>query len=516
MESVKVVGYRIIIVLLVIFSFVNFWNVKASNSDYLPDDVMEIWEGGPAYYDKWTNGPSSDLNFFPIAVWYQNPNSGYFYQKMGVNFINYWGSVANAKESDLGTLKKYGMSGVTAYTTVYANSTNCSIIKAWMHEKDEPDNAVSGTQNPVSPSTIINDYNAMKAIDPTRPVFISLGKGAAINSWYGRGNRTNHPEDYIEYAKGADIMTFDVYPMNTPAWTSDYASWKYTHLTELSGNIWYVAKGVDNLRKAADYKKPVWAWIECTNFNADPNCKLTPAITRSEVWMALIHGARGVGYFCHIFSPTLVQAGVLNDAAMKAEITAINAQITANAPVLNTQSVSNGATVLSSNTAIPVDFMVKRFNGFTYIYAISMRSGSTDATFTLRDFVGTSNIEVVGENRQLAATNGVFNDNFSDYSMHIYKVATPINNPIRSVEKNQHNLQIVVDNSQDILSFKCDEYIDRADVYSLSGQKITSCDVNDYKGDISLGNISQKMLILKFFIQEDILLCKFIMSNNSL
>jgi hypothetical protein len=93
--------------------------------------------------------------------------------------------------------------------------------------------------------------------------------------------------------------------------------------------------------------------------------------------------------------------------------------------VLNTQSVANGVTTISSNTSIPIDAMIKRTGGFTYLFAVSMRPGDTTGTFTLRDFNGSSNIEVIGEGRQLTSTDGVFQDTFSNYSVHIYKIANP-------------------------------------------------------------------------------------------
>jgi hypothetical protein len=45
---------------------------------------------------------------------------------------------------------------------------------------------------------------------------------------------------------------------------------------------------------------------------------------------------------------------------MTARVAAINGQIKALAPVLNTQSVANGVTAASSNSAVPVDTMLKR------------------------------------------------------------------------------------------------------------------------------------------------------------
>ena len=495
---------KLVISILFVFS------IQTQASEYLPADVMEPWCGGPAYYAKWTNGPSTDPAFFPITVWYQNPSSGYFYQQMGVNFHTYWGSPTSTTESQLTKLKQYNMSGITGYSDMYLNSVNKSVVKSWFHPQDEPDNAVNGTQDPVPPASIIADYNAIVAKDATRPVSINLGQGAAIDSWYGRGNRTYCPQDYIEYCKGADIISYDVYPMNMTPWVAGVdAAWKKPFKDELSGNIWYVAKGVDNLRKATDYKKPIWAFIECTNYDTDPACKLTPVETKAEVWMALIHGARGIGFFCHILKPTFTEAGVLNNATMKAEVTSINATIKANAPILNTQTVSNGATATTGSSANPVDIMVKRYNGFTYIYAVSMRKGTPTATFTLRDFVGTSTVEVVGESRTITATNGVFQDAFTNWGVHIYKVATPASNGVTQVA-NENPLQVFVKKTAQgaILNLENNPKFDKIEIFDMSGKILFSKQLTAFSNTISVNTKLPQLILIKAVTGENVLVRK--------
>ncbi|MDD2797363.1 MAG: hypothetical protein PHV20_02095 [Bacteroidales bacterium] len=495
-------NYYLLIFLFVAF-LANSLPSKAAQY-YMPGDEMEPWCGGPKYYEKWSNGLPKDTAFFPITVWYQTPTSGYFYQKMGVNFFTFWGQPAATTETDLTNLKKYSMSGITGYTDMYLNSVNTSVVKGWFHPQDEPDNAVSGTQDPVPPANIISDYNTLVAKDPSRPVFINLGQGAAIDSWYGRGNRSYSPQDYIEYCKGADVISFDVYPMNLTPWVSGVdATWKKTFMDELSGNIWYVAKGIDNLRKATDYKKPIWAFIECTNYNTDPACKLTTVETKAEVWMALIHGARGLGYFCHILRPNVISSGVLNDAAMKAEVTSINATIKANAPMLNTQTVSNGVAVSTGDPALIVDAMVKRFNGYTYIYTVSMRPGTPTATFKLRDFVGTTSVEVVGESRTITAVDGVFEDTFTKWGVHIYKVPTygdPL--AINEIKADQSKFVIQTTGVAGEFAFESNEFISRLEIYTVSGAKVFSQSIGDTRGSIQLNTQNQHILIGKAILKN--------------
>jgi hypothetical protein len=212
---------------------------------------------------------------------------------------------------------------------------------------------------------------------------------------------------YPLYAAGADLLSFDIYPVNNTDATT-------------GGNLWYVATGVDNLRGWASYQKPVWNWIETTGID-DPLHTPTPAQIKTEVWMSLVHGSMGIGYFCHIFSPSFIEAGLLSVTANAAAVGAIDSQIEALAPVLNTQSLANGATVSSSNSSVPVDIMVKRYAGNLYVFAVAMRSGSTTATFALRG-VSTATAAVLGESRSLGVDGGTFSDTFAPYAVHLYEI----------------------------------------------------------------------------------------------
>ena len=394
---------------------------QAQADDYLPNDILTPWEGGPAYYAQWSNGPSSSPDFFPIAVWLQSPEAATAktYKSIGIN--TFVGLYHGPTEAQLKAVASLDVVTICDQNSVALASKNNTVIMAWLHD-DEPDNAQSGTQDPTPPSVIIARYEAMKAKDASRPVYLNLGQGVACDAWYGRGNRTNHPEDYAEYAQGADILSFDTYPMNVFPLPNSAAPWFRAFNNVVAQNIWFVAEGVQRLRQWSDHAKPVWVWIESTNINGDSRYELTPALVKSEVWMAIIHGARGVGYFCHQFSPTFIEAGLLADPQMRAGVAAVNAQITELAPVLNTQSVANGVTAASSNAATPAAVMLKRFDGHTYLFAVAMRPGKTAATFSLRDF-GDAEVEVIGENRTLAATAGKFQDEFSDYAVHIYKIS---------------------------------------------------------------------------------------------
>jgi hypothetical protein len=377
----------------------------AAGSNPDPGDTFLPWAGGSAYYSRWSRGPSSSASFFPIAVWLQSPPNATRYKNVGVNyFVGLWNGPT---DSQLATLASAAMPTVCDQSGVWQAHLSDSTIRGWL-QPDEPDNAqanASGGYDPcIAPTTIVAGYNRMKSNDPTRPVWLGLGRGVADTQWVGRGTCTGHTEMYPEYQKGGDILSFDIYPVNEGV------------------PLELVARGVDNLRSWSNFTKPVVADIEASNFNN--TTRPTPAQIKSEVWMALVHGAAGIQYFCHRFSPTFSETDCLDDAPTAAALPQINAQITSLANVLNTQSVANGVTVASSTATIPVDTMLKRSGGATYIFAVEMRSGSTTATFTLRGGTpATATAEVLGENRAVAVTNGVFRDSFQSYGVHIYRIA---------------------------------------------------------------------------------------------
>ena len=251
-------------------------------------------------------------------------------------------------------------------------------IIGWMHG-DEPDNAQeirdekTGRRRygpPVAPAKIVADYERLRAADPTRPVMLNLGQGVANDEWKGRGPGASL-DDYPAYVRGADIVSFDVYPvagLDRP----DRADF-----------LWYVPKGVDRLVKWTGGRKLVWNCIECTRID-NPTAKATPAQVRSEVWMALIHGSRGLIYFVHQFKPRFNEHALLDDPEMLAAVTAINHQIKELAPVLNSPTVIDARSVRSSDPAVPIDLMVKRRPDATYLFAVGMRNRPARGSFVVR------------------------------------------------------------------------------------------------------------------------------------
>ena len=435
--------------------------VQASAQDsYLP------WEGGPTYYAQFSLGPLSIQDYFTRAVWLQSPRNAGLFEAVGVNqFVGLWRGTVEVSPKEgpiLPLLRQYNMHIIGDQETGLAGPDAAkhltdSIIDGWALV-DEPDNAQSlptgGYGDCILPSAIISIYKASKRADPNRPVYLGVGQGTGydFNScYYGRGSTCCSPargfNDYPLYIQGGDILASDVYPEND------------------AHPLWWVSRTTDRLRYWSNYQKPVWQDIELVNFSNKSSVTLTPAEVEAEVWMTIIHGARGFMYFVHQFAPAEEEDSISHPehADVKAVVAATDIQVAALARVLNTPSVSNGVAVTSSSAHAAINVLLKRYGGCTFLLATNdglpqnqttaanpmtetslfcrgssscidstarsggalsmLPTGATTATFTLRDFPAHATAIVLGEKRSIPVSNGVFSDNFAtSYAWHLYQI----------------------------------------------------------------------------------------------
>lgn len=402
----------------VAFSLLGVVSLSAGNAQEIrvpefPQPPDDLPPEDPTPYARWSRGPSASAEYFPIAVWLQHPKNAKAYKEAGINlYIGLW---RGPTEEQLNQLREAGMPVICSLNEVARRHLDDPIIVGWMHG-DEPDNAQPrrdgqpGWGPPIPPEKIIEDYHKIREIDPTRPVLLNLGQGVAWDRWYGRGVRTNHPEDYPLYVQGADIVSFDIYPV------------VHTH-PEVKGQLWYVAYGVSRLGQWTNYRKIVWNCIECSRIS-NPDVKPTIDQIRAEVWMSIIHGSRGIIYFVHQFKPQFVEASLLADPDLLAGVTKLNRQIHSLAPVINSPTVRGKVTVKTDPPDVPVAVMVKQHSSHTYIFAVSMRARAVRATFRLADDGKNPQVEVLNEDRQLRAQEGQFEDSFGPYQVHLYRLGS--------------------------------------------------------------------------------------------
>ena len=357
-----------------------------------------------AAQQPYSNGFPSDPGFFPIGVWLQSPTHARNYKAIGINtFVGLW---KGPTEIQLAELAKNGMFAVAAQNETALASVNRGVIKAWLHE-DEPDNAQPTTLGLhvtcIPAAVVVRRTQEMKLNDPTRPVMINFGQGVANKFWWGRGLCTGDKEYYSVAAQGADILSFDIYPLgsNTP---------------QVKGKLEYVARGVTNLINLAVNTQQVWAMLETTV--PEPSRAVTPAQVRSEVWMAIIHGAKGIVYFVHEFAPTFREDAIFRHPDVAQQVAKTNALIKSLAGPLNSPDLMEKITVEST---APISTMVKRYEGGFYVFAVATKNSSAKARFVIKGS-GVTEAVVIGEGRSVTINHGTFEDSFDGYGVHIYKI----------------------------------------------------------------------------------------------
>ena len=362
------------------------------------------------------NGLPTDPKFFPLAVWLQPPHLAPRYRELGINL--YLGLWDGPTAPQLTALEQAGMLTICAQNPVGLAHRGKAIV-GWMHG-DEPDNAQPGKLGygpPIPPHDVVADYERLRKTDPTRPVLLNLGQGVAWDGWHGRGPRTNHPEDYPEYAKGCDIASFDIYPV-----THDKPA--------VAGKLEFVGKGVQRLVGWTQGKKPVFACIETTHIQS-ATLRPTPAQLRSQVWMAITCGADGIVYFAHEWQPKFHEAALLTYPDITKAVQDVNAEVLAVAPVLNSPTLADAVTVTVRGTGTnageaaadgEVAVLCKAAGRDLFVFAASLQGTPVQATFTVKG-KSSGKVVVQGEQRELKLEGGRFRDEFAGYGIHHYRIA---------------------------------------------------------------------------------------------
>ena len=361
------------------------------------------WYGGSPYYRRWPNAPVSAPDSWIVSVWMQNPVNAARFRDAGINlFVGLWNGPT---DEQLATLARAAMPVITHQAGVWKTHTGDSTTRGWLLP-DQPDNAQetnSGFGPCIPPSEAIATYQAVVQSDSSRPAFLKLGRGIVEPTWEGRGSTcTGHPEHYADYVRAADMLGVVLFPIDAGL------------------PLEMVATAIEQARMWSRDEKPVIAIVQASLIGE--RRRPTPVQIRAQVWMSIVHRAAGVEYFCHQERPTVVETDCLDDAPTLAALRQINAQLRELAPVLDTLPIANGVTVSSSDPSLPVDTLLKRYAGATYLFAAAMRDGNTRATFQLHRFPPAAQAEVLGENRSIAVANGTFQDDFTSYGVHLYRL----------------------------------------------------------------------------------------------
>ena len=252
-----------------------------------------------------------------------------------------------------------------------------------------------------APERIAEQYAAKRAADPDRPMYLNLTSG------FFEPYRKLPLETYQAYCASTDIVGFDHYPI--------YGWGRPDRIHE-------IAQATEALRKIAGEGKPVWVILEVTNggqWVRDDMRAPTPDEVRAEVWMAIVNGATGIGYFPHVWKPKYEQCRIPpeNEEALRE----VNAQIAELTPVILGEAVE-GVTCESAGD-LPIDAMARQGADGTHVFAVNLLRGDREATISVPGLKAGTKVEVLGEGRAVEARDGAFEDSFGELAVHIYRFA---------------------------------------------------------------------------------------------
>ncbi|MCX5675628.1 MAG: hypothetical protein NTX87_11535 [Planctomycetota bacterium] len=263
-----------------------------------------------------------------------------------------------------------------------------------------------------APAVTLEAYRAMKAADPSRPIFLTLtGHFHPFFKKYTDEQR----QMYAEYVKAADVVGYDIYPIygwNKPEW------------------IYLVHDATDLLARLAA-PRPVYAWIETSKGGQwtgplEGQKDVTPAHIRAEVWMALCRGATAIGYFTHVWKPAYSPFGVPEEN--RRALREVNDQVTRLAPAI-LAAAPGRAVGIEAAGGVKVDALARSHGGRLYVFAVNYDEGlkETRATIKVPGLAAGAQVEVVDEGRTIPAEAGALADTFAPLAVHIYRMAEPAN-----------------------------------------------------------------------------------------
>jgi len=381
--------------------------------DSVLDLPREAWWGGPSYYSQFDVANAAgwdDPSFFPISVFFGKPEQAPTLASLGVN--TYMG--AEHDGSDIDTITSQGISVIAQDEWSTRELGDDPLVVGW-HVSDECDMGLGGCTGAG------DEYDnlalqkqfvaAARAHNDGRFVQANFGNGVLGTYW-----ATETMDDQVGLV---DVSSVDKYAYSSPH-VQDLLpgspTWPAGKNPASAGAYGWLQDQMERFMSPAA-SKPNWVFVETAMpYLTEPEARsIDGNQIEGAVWNGIIHGASGIAYFQHnnngCGNYSLVDCGT----TIQKKVKAVDAQVKSLAPVINTQSYV-------WNFGPKLETSLKTYNGSAYVFA--MTDGSTGSrTFTLPAGV-TGDVEVVGEARTIAVTDGTFTDSFaSEFTHHIYRIA---------------------------------------------------------------------------------------------
>jgi hypothetical protein len=403
--------------------------------------------------------------FLVLGLWLQTPRDFALLKENGFNAIaGYWWDKTKTtpEQASKGIIEyaeavhKAGLYYIAPYEFELEDAMKklaaTDYLLGWTHD-DEPDmprkvdpNLDKGLPAGVkfvprqSAAEAVAKYQRIRKVDPTRPV--DVGFTACFMARDAKFTPEQKKQVYSEFAKAGDSAGFDTYPIFGSA---------------TPGRLLEVAEGVTELRAIVGPDRGLLCAIECNKgskwVSPAKQLDVKPEHTRFETWSALIRGATGIAYFTHKWKDpdgkdNYMTFAPKDDPAMLAELKRLNGQLARLAPAILAPDPRAGQEAQARYDMrlegpagkLPSHYKLTILDGSLYIFAqnldlgkdpkdfkqfeaISPRAGK--ATFTVGGLKAGTKVEVVDENRTIAAHNDGFADEFGPLAEHVYRIAAP-------------------------------------------------------------------------------------------
>lgn len=420
------------------------------------------WDGGPAYYSVAQEGAKmakaeaagwSDPAFFPIAVWGVDPQHAAHYKSIGINtamMANHTPPMS-VVTADLDVISFLTVSFPNGHTqsdwTTAEIGSDPRVVGYFIY--DEPEQGEGDfwnvdVPNSLTPSTDARRVEYFQQLVTERR---ALADGRFIANNFAKGIlRAFHSGGPVigQFIQAVDVSAVDFYVYTSGSVRATAAgspNWPAGADPDRAATYGWL---IDQQRSVQSpvASQPAWGLVETKKpFLAETTADIILyAEIAGAVWAQIVHEARGFTYFSHngYYPPAVADmipaidpnTGQPPDTSsyslvdcepeLQTAVAAINTQVKALAPVINTQSYvwDFGAT--------GIDTMLKAKDGFAYIFtSVGMLGAPGSAQFTLPpETANAGTVTVLNESRTIPVTAGQFTDTFAnEYSHHVYKVA---------------------------------------------------------------------------------------------
>jgi hypothetical protein len=384
--------------------------------------TLRAVDGGDHYYDAFTDSFPTSPDFFPLGVWFTDtsrPEDIASDRALGLNTY-----VMLTADSNLQLIKNSGMFALPDTPSDY------SAGQFLMDEADMwagPGDAPWTGKTPPEPICIPEDakcgYTVMMELHEKVPsdVLTHANYGKGVTFWQSHADAARFVNDFQQLVSVDNYWFTD----DDICQASQGGALKKSGEAALSASECHLAANygitTQYVRSLVQPRAamPVWNFVELGHPYTDGGTITGPQM-RAAVWSSIINGARGITYFVHNFGGPCPSYNLLRDHcgdAIRADLTAVNQQITRLAPVLNAPFLDGYA-----RSDGPVDLAVKRYQGSNYVLVGATTNEPSEATITL-SCGNADSAEVIDENRTLPIINRAFHDTYADgNAVHLYKI----------------------------------------------------------------------------------------------